>query len=101
MNRGFTFKRNGRLAIFLLSILIMLGVMSTPQTTTASYIVQGESLEAAVTAVSQVNGTITHELSVINAVGAQLTASQSNALDQTQGIRIYENTQLSRRWRYE
>jgi len=36
----------------------------------ASYIVQGESVDTAAAAVESVGGTVTHELGIINAVGA-------------------------------
>ena len=54
---------------------------------TGTYIVQG--LEAA-DRVEQVGGRVTHELSIINAVGAQLTAEQKTALlGLDTGIRLY------------
>jgi len=46
----------------------------------SSYIVQAQSLAAAIAAVRQVNGKLTHELAVINAVAANLTAAQAAAL---------------------
>ena len=45
-----------------------------------SSLVQASSLAQASEAVNAVGGTITHELGVINAVGARLTGSQRDAL---------------------
>ena len=53
---------------------------ATSQAQTASYIVQAQSLAMARTSVQQVGGTITHELGIIEAVGAQLTVAQADAL---------------------
>ena len=46
----------------------------------ASYILQGRSTAAVVAAVRSVNGTITHEFSMINAVAATLTLEQRDDL---------------------
>ena len=52
----------------------------------------GPSLETATNAVQIVDGEITHELGVIDAVAAELTARQLEALRRTAGIlRIYGN----------
>ncbi|MCA9924183.1 MAG: S8 family peptidase, partial [Anaerolineales bacterium] len=55
----------------------------------ASFIVQAESMEVAATAVSRVGGHITHELGVINAVGATLSPAQQMQLPDT--VRLYQN----------
>lgn len=47
---------------------------------TASYILQGKSTEAVIEAVQSVNGEITHELAIINAVAATLTLPQRDEL---------------------
>ena len=95
MNRGPNLKRNGRLAGFILFIFALLGIIAAPQTTTASYIVQGESLETAVTAVERVGGAITHELSIINSVGANLTPAQLSHLQANPAISsVQENRSL-------
>ena len=62
--------------------------MAAPLT---SYIVQAGSLELAVQAVQGVGGEITHELGIINSVGAHLTEEQRAALDADQRIRTYIN----------
>ncbi|MDH5620139.1 MAG: hypothetical protein OEZ11_16120 [Gammaproteobacteria bacterium] len=60
--------------------------------TEGSYIIEGRSLEAVVTAMTVVDGEITHELGVIRAVGATLTPAQVEALRARAGIqRIYGN----------
>ncbi len=46
----------------------------------ASYILQGRSTAAVVAAVRSVNGTVTHEFSIINAVAAILTVEQRDDL---------------------
>ena len=50
------------------------------------YIVQGQDMDSVTAAVRAVGGTITHELGVINAVGAELTAAQRESLSQNAGI---------------
>ena len=45
-----------------------------------SFIVQGHDLASAATAVRGVGGTVTHELGIIHAVGAELTPTQVRAL---------------------
>ncbi len=61
------------------------GVVST------SYIVQAVSLEQALGTVKDVGGEITHELGIINAVGANLTPSQVEFLRQVEGVKVLEN----------
>lgn len=48
-------------------------------------LVQGSSLRAAIAAVCAVGGEITHELGIINAVGASLTRHQLSALEAHDG----------------
>ena len=52
-----------------------------------SYIVQAASLDQAMGAVQDVGGEITHQLGIINAVGALLTGEQLDALDTDQQVR--------------
>ena len=54
-----------------------------------SVIIQAASLEQAAAAVEAVGGEITHELRIIDAVGAQLTTQQRSDLGS--GVRSYEN----------
>ena len=49
---------------------------------TASYIVKGKTLDAARAAIAAAGGTVTHELGIIKSVGADLTASQAEAVRQ-------------------
>ena len=58
----------------------------------ASYIVQGESLESVASLVKRQGGEITHELGVIRAVAAELTAVQVETLRGLPGVRrVYGN----------
>ena len=52
-----------------------------PNETVVSVLVQGVDVATAAAAVRAVGGEITHKLSIINAVGAGLTASQRSALE--------------------
>ena len=64
----------------------------------AAYIVQAASLETAVAAVQSVGGTITHELGIINSVGANLTPVQFARLQnnpQISGLQEDRTLQLS------
>ncbi len=57
-----------------------------------SWIVQGRTLPATAALVASVGGEITHELGIIHAVGAQLTAREVKALENMPGIeRLVEN----------
>ena len=95
-----TLKRlNGRL----ITALVLLGLLLTPLGASASpaygptveVIVQGSDMATAAELVRSVGGTVTHELGIINAVGAQLTPTQLAALQRRHGIaRIYENRRV-------
>jgi len=50
-------------------------------------IVQGESIEAVTRAIAAVGGEITHDLHIINAVGANLSQEQFRAVQDMPGIR--------------
>ena len=64
---------------------------SSPQ----RYIVQAESLAQARELVTRVGGSVSHELRVINAVGATLTERQLDALRQSEQLRrVYNDRQL-------
>ena len=52
----------------------------------ATYILQGESTEAVADAVESVNGQITHEFRMINAVAATLTPRQKQILQENPEI---------------
>jgi hypothetical protein len=55
------------------------------------FIIQGQDMESVTQAVLRVGGEITHELGIINAVGAELTAEQKSALEASSGVnRIYD-----------
>lgn len=60
---------------------------------TESYIVQADSLEAAVSAVTKVGGEITHRLGIINAVGAELSAVQYGKLATDKRVRVQKDRQ--------
>ncbi|MGB7452132.1 MAG: S8 family serine peptidase, partial [Lysobacterales bacterium] len=63
--------------------------------TRTSYIVQAGSLEQAFRAATDVGGNITHELSIINAVGADLSASQVQVLRQMEGVKVLVNGKVN------
>ncbi len=63
--------------------------------TRTSYIVQAGSLEQALRAATDVGGNITHELSIINAVGADLSASQVQVLRGMEGVKVLVNGRVS------
>jgi hypothetical protein len=65
------------------------GMLEAPETT--AFVVQGQDMESVAQAVLRVGGEITHELGIINAVGAELTAEQKSALEASSGVnRIYD-----------
>ena len=66
------------LLLLLLFFSLVVGAASLPASTlqTGAYIVQAGSVETAVAAVQSVGGTVTHELGIINSVGANLTPVQ-------------------------
>jgi hypothetical protein len=77
-----------------LALLLLAGM--PPHTKTAldtqSTIVQAESAEQAAKLVRDVGGTVTHELGIIDAVAANLSAVQLDAIRQSAvGTRIYDN----------
>ena len=82
-------------AIIMVVIVLMLifqqDTRSFKNVVPGSYIVQAASLDLALGAVHSVGGEITHELGIINAVGALLTDAQLDALDDAQQIRTYDN----------
>jgi hypothetical protein len=64
--------------------------------TVSSYIVQANSLEDARTAVAAIDGTITHELSIIKAVGAELNLRQVETLESVATLSVLANSAVSR-----
>lgn len=86
------------IAIFTLSACAGFGPAAEQTTTlepTTSHIVKADSLADAKAAVTSVNGTITHELGVIGAVAAELTAGQLASLREDRAIRrIYGNDKV-------
>ena len=79
----------------LLSALVVASVVSLDigrEEVRSSRIIQGASLEEVRHAVEGAGGEITHELRIINAVAAELTSGQVEALRRADGIRrIYGN----------
>ena len=62
----------------------------------SSYLVQAADLATARTAVEAVGGAVTHELAIINSVGAQLTANQQAMLATREEISlVVENSNLA------
>ena len=67
-------------------------VMNPDRSTSQTYIVQGQDLNTIKVAVQAVGGEITHELSIINSVGAELTPAERRALEQLDySLRVYSN----------
>ena len=70
-----------------LAVVLLLGGSAAPQPEairsieTASYIVQGESIEAVTQLVTGVGGTVTRELGIIDGLAAELTPKQLSALE--------------------
>jgi serine protease AprX len=60
----------------------------------ASYIIQAASLDAARAAVRAAGGTITHELGIIDAVGAQLTPAQSDKLRANRALTLSKDASV-------
>ena len=68
---------------------------SPGEATASPYIVQGTDLAAVIAAVEGVGATVTHELAIIRAVGARLTAAQRAALAEHPAVtRIYEDRKV-------
>ncbi len=94
-------------AIASLGFLVWLACVAAPQPSTAPveeepapiveeepvpFIVQGTDLATAIEAVREVGAEVTHELAVIRAVGARLTAAQRTQLEALDGItRVWED----------
>ena len=57
----------------------------------AEMIVQAGTMDAAAALVENVGGSITHELGIIDAVGAQLTPAQRDSLEKLDEVEIYQN----------
>ena len=62
-------------------VSLAFGMSQAPRPATVqSYIVQGGSLDVVMSAVRTVDGEVTHELGIINAVGAEMTQDQMDDL---------------------
>ncbi len=99
-------RRISTLGVLLGSLLLLLLVAATKtpvessthfhEKSQASYIVQGQSAEAAAQAVKLAGGKITHQLGIINAVGAGLTPAQHAALNQLPAVtNVYADGELT------
>ena len=90
-----TFGRlNSRVPAAVLAVSLLLLPLPVPDSVAArtaqSFIVQASEAGLAARMVQKAGGTVTHELGIINAVGARLTPAQLHALQRTQGLtRIY------------
>ena len=60
----------------------------------ATVIVQARDIETAVTAVTAAGGEVTHELKIIRAVAARLTAEQISRLSVSSDLDLYENVEV-------
>ncbi|MGD8978222.1 MAG: S8 family peptidase, partial [Gammaproteobacteria bacterium] len=75
------------------SVSVPLGVSET-EGPASSYIVQADSLSDARAAVLAADGEITHELSIIRAVGARISQRQLARLRAAPGLRIHADAEL-------
>jgi len=83
--------------ILLLSLVLspwMIGSNPVDSAQAQEYIVQARDMGSAAAVVKNIRGVVTHELSIINAVGAKLTASQYARLSNMAGVKVYQNSQL-------
>ncbi|MGI9204015.1 MAG: hypothetical protein ACR2Q3_08390, partial [Woeseiaceae bacterium] len=64
---------------------------AAPEADAASYIVQAPSLEIAIDAVHAVGGEVTHELGIINSVGATLSSEQLGVLSKDSRLKIQKD----------
>ncbi len=76
------------LIALLSSVAVLAADQSEPAVATASYIVQADSIAIAKDAVIAVDGKVTHELGIINAVGALLSAEQFGELSRNSRLKI-------------
>ena len=80
-------------ALLILAALFVFWVYNNASTPPAEYIVQAGDAATAAALVEYVGGEVTHELGVINAVGAKLTDRQLSRLHSANtSIRIYQNS---------
>ncbi|MCP4416149.1 MAG: S8 family serine peptidase [Chloroflexi bacterium] len=91
---------NGRFLTLILFFILLFALLVTTQpaafnsSPVASYIIQAEEIETAVVKVEQVGGHIIHELGIINAVAADLTAAQYAELADQAGLSLHINAQV-------
>ncbi len=74
-----------------LAALVPSGRVQAPS---SSYIVQGTDLASTAAAVRRAGGRITHELGIINAVGAEMTAEAVERLRARPGLHVYGDRAL-------
>ncbi len=67
---------------------LMLSSFATASENSTSYLIQGNEVSVLKAAIVRVGGEVTHELDLINAVGAELTQSQYKILMQMKGLRL-------------
>jgi subtilisin family serine protease len=88
LNSSFQRFRRVLLGILLITLVIG-GLLATPHVQPAAaqpYIVQGADYQAVQTAVAQTGAEITHELALIDGVGARLTAQQAAMLAENSAV---------------
>ena len=85
---------------WLATALVLAGLLVAPLGAAAlpaareAVIVQAADLDTAEALVRSVGGEVTHELGIIDAVGAQLTIEQRAALQGKPGVRMYRNPSI-------
>lgn len=89
----------GNILSIALLVFLVVACQHDPRTravpASTSYIVQAQSLEQAKAITTQVGADITHELGIINAVGANLNTSQVEALRRQEGVKVMVNGKVS------
>jgi len=93
-----TYLKTCRIAEFAAGVGLLSAVVLTAlpsRQATETYIVQGASLAGVKTAVESVGGEITHDLSVIRAVGAELNESQVSRLrSHAEQLNVFSNRSI-------
>ena len=83
------------LGVCVLAAAFHIGIGDAPSDSATAYIVQGANAEEARRAVNKLGARAGHELSIINAVGAELTAEQLEALRSSDaGLRVYRDVNV-------
>ena len=86
MIKRFLLTKKFHIALFFALTLLLVGGFATTNNERKAYIVKANELETAVSTIEAIGGTVTHELGIIDSVGAELTAKQVDRLQQNPDI---------------